>query len=161
MRSFELYGTVGAVVCCLDSLNYLIEEKDLRETFLGVHNYLDPDGLFVFDMNTPYKFENVYGDNAYILEDEENGLGIYCGWQNEYDRESGICDFYLSLFEETEEGGYVRSDEHQRERCYTKEKLEELLTDTGFELIGFFADYSFSPITKETERWYVVARAKK
>ena len=73
MRSFELYGTVGAVVCCLDSINYLLCEKDVQTTFSLVHNYLDPDGLFLFDVNTPYKFENIYGDNAYILEDELDG----------------------------------------------------------------------------------------
>ena len=161
MRSFELYGTVGAVVCCLDSLNYLLEESELRMTFEGVHNYLDPDGLFIFDMNTPYKFENVYGDNAYILEDEDDGYGIYCGWQNEYDRESGICDFYLSLFEENEDGGYIRSDEHQRERCYGDEKIRELLALCGFELLGIFSDYDFSEISEKTERWYIAARAKK
>ena len=161
MRSFELYGTVGAVVCCLDSLNYLLDEGDLRRTFAGVHNYLDPDGLFIFDMNTPYKFENVYGDNAYILEDEEDGFGIYCGWQNQYDRESGICDFYLSLFEETEEGGYIRSDEHQRERCYSLEKVNELLALCGFELLGVFSDYGFSEVLEDTERWYIIARAIK
>ena len=73
MRSFELYGTVGAVVCCLDSLNYLVNDGDLGTTFATVHNYLDPDGLFIFDMNTPYKFENIYSDNAYVLEDD----GVY------------------------------------------------------------------------------------
>ena len=70
MCAFELYGTVGAVTCCLDSLNYLLEDGDLQKCFATVHNYLDPDGLFLFDMNTPYKFRNVYADNAYVLEDE-------------------------------------------------------------------------------------------
>ena len=60
MRSFELYGTVGAVVSCLDSINYLLTEDDLCKTFRLVHNYLDPDGLFIFDVNSPYKFENIY-----------------------------------------------------------------------------------------------------
>ena len=133
MRSFELYGTVGAVVCCLDSVNYLLEDKDMEKTFMTVHNYLDPDGLFIFDMNTPYKFENVYSDNAYILEDEDDTGAIYCGWQNEYDRKSGICNFYLSLFEENEDGSYVRSDEKQTERCYSKDTVCGLLEKCGFE----------------------------
>ena len=97
MRSFELYGTVGAVVCCLDSINYLLEEKDVGTVFSLVHNYLDPDGLFLFDVNSPYKFSQVYGNNAYVLEDETEEDGevraVYCGWQNAYNRESGICDF--------------------------------------------------------------------
>ena len=67
MREFELYGTVGAVCCCLDSINYLTHDGDLEKCFSCVHNYLDPDGLFIFDVNTPYKFENVYGNNQYIF----------------------------------------------------------------------------------------------
>ncbi len=161
MREFELYGTVGAVVCCLDSVNYLLEDKDVRDTFACVHNYLDPDGLFIFDMNTPYKFENIYGDNAYILEDECDGRAVYCGWQNEYDEDSGICDFYLALFEEDGDGAYIRSDEHQRERCYTFDKIKQMLTECKLELVGVFSDYDFSSPEDTTERWYIVARAKK
>ena len=161
MRSFELYGTVGATVCCLDSLNYLLDPKDLKKTFSLVHNYSDPDALFMFDMNTPYKFENIYSDNAYILEDEKDGAAIFCGWQNFYDRESRICDFYLSVFEEDEDGAYIRSDEHQQERCYTKEQVSELLNECGFELVGIYSDLDMSEINEKTERWYFVARAKK
>ncbi len=157
MRTFELYGTVGAVVCCLDSINYLLSEDDVKKTFRTVHNYLDPDGLFLFDLNTPHKFETVYGNEAYILEDETSFLG----WQNEYDRESGICDFYLTLFEESEDGSYERSEEHQRERCYERKTVETLLKENGFELLGVFSDFDFSEPTDTCDRWYIVARAKK
>ena len=86
MREFELYGTVGAVVCCLDAVNCLLCPEDLIKCFSTVRNYLDDGGLFLFDVNSPYKFKNIFADNAYILEDE----GIYCGWQTEFDKESGI-----------------------------------------------------------------------
>ena len=161
MREFELYGTVGAVVCCLDSINYLLSDEDVKTTFKNVHNYLDPDGVFIFDMNTPYKFENIYGDMSYILEDEGEDGAVFCGWQNDYDRESGICDFYLSLFEENEDGSYDRSDEHQRERCYALDTVKKLLCESGFELLGIYSDYSFSECAEDTERWYIAARAKK
>ena len=165
MRSFELYGTVGAVVCCLDSLNYLLEESDVKKVFSLVHNYLDPDGIFLFDVNSPYKFRHVYGDNAYVLEDEREEGGevraVYCGWQNAYDEESGICDFYLSLFEEVEEDLYRRSDEHQRERCYSPECLQSLLQSCGFELLGIWGDDRFGEVTDTAERLYFAARAKK
>lgn len=166
MRSFELYGTVGAVTCCLDSINYLLNENDVRTTFATVHNYLDPDGLFLFDVNSPYKFKHIYGDNAYILEDEltdEQGLvsSVYCGWQNHYDEETGLCTFDLSLFEEREDGSYDRSDEMQTERCYTKEQLKTLLTETGFEVLGCFGGWDFSEPLQDCERYYFVARAKK
>ena len=78
MRSFELYGTVNAVVCCLDGINHLTGKGDISRCFATVHNYLDPDGLFVFDVNTPFKFESFYADNDYILEDD----GVTVCWQN-------------------------------------------------------------------------------
>jgi len=166
MRTFELYGTVGAVTCCLDSINYLLREQDVKTTFATVHNYLDPDGLFLFDVNTPYKFKHVYGDNSYILEDEltdEDGdvQAVYCGWQNHYDEKTHLCTFDLSLFEERKDGGYDRSDEQQAERCYTQEQLQELLTSTGFELLGCFGGWDFSEPKDNCERYYFVARAKK
>ena len=162
MRAFELYGTVGATVCCLDSINYLLDENDVRACFACVHNYLDPDGLFIFDVNSPHKFENVYGNESYILEDEnEDGSAIYCGWQNEFDAESGICDFYLTLFEEDEDGAYLRSDEHQQERCYSLDEIKSALESNRLELLGVFADWQFSQPVNDTERWYFVARAKK
>ena len=159
MRRFELYGTVGAIVCCLDSLNYLTGDGDLAECFHCVHNYLDPSGLFLFDVNTPYKFENVYANNAYILEDTVNGEAVYCGWQNDYDAENGICDFCLSVFRERD-GAYVREDEEQHERCYTKEQIITTLEACGFEVLGIYSGYAFEAPQEQTERWYFAARKK-
>lgn len=166
MRKFELYGTVGAITCCLDSVNYLLTEQDVRACFLCAHNYLDPDGLFLFDVNTPYKFANIYGDHAYVLEDTMLGDGggernIFCGWQNDFDAVSGRCLFDLSLFEQTEDGRYVRSDEQQEEQCYDRQTLERLLLETGFELLGCFGDLKFGKPDEKTPRWYFVARCKK
>lgn len=165
MRSFELYGTVGAVTCCLDSVNYLLTEDDLAACFSLVHNYLDPGGLFFFDVNTPYKFRTVYGRNAYILEEETRSRkarrSVYCGWQNAYSPRSGVCEFSLSVFEEQADGSYLRSDERQRERCYSKETLTAALRAAGLEPLGVFADFAFSGPTKTAERWYFCARAIK
>lgn len=162
MRCFELYGTVGAITCCLDSLNYLTEDGDLETCLKCVHNYLDPDGLFIFDVNTPYKFENVYGDQHYIFESKNSfGENAYCGWQNDYDAETGLCSFYLSVFTEEKDGRFSRADEVQTERCYSKEELTDNLKKCEFEIIGFYGDYNFSAPQSNCERWYVIARAKK
>ncbi len=158
MRAFELYGTVGAVTCCLDSVNYLTGEGDLDRCFATVHNYLDPNGLFLFDVNTPYKFEYVYADNAYILEDEESGS--YCGWQNAYDRETHLCDFYLSVFRRDGEH-YLRADEEQRERCYSMDEIRQSLEKNGFELLSVSEDFSFGTPKETSERWYFAARCIK
>ena len=163
MREFELYGTVGAISCCLDSINYLTEKEDVKKCFSLAHNYLDPDGLFLFDMNTPYKFENIYADNSYIHEiyDEQYSINYYCGWQNEYNPETRLCNFYLSVFTEDENGKFRREDEVQTEKCYELDEIKGLLEETGFEILGVFGDTKFSPVDEKTERWHFVARAKK
>lgn len=166
MRTFELYGTVGGVTCCLDSLNYLTGDGDLVKAIRNVRLYLEPGGLFLFDVNTPYKFEHIYGDESYILEeelppDEDGGdsVPIYCGWQNHYDKKTRLCDFWLSIFLEWETGSYRRYDEHQLERCYTLEEIRSALENNGFELVGVFGGYDFEKPEETTPRWYFVARA--
>jgi hypothetical protein len=72
-----------------------------------------------------------------------------------------VCDFYLSVFSEDEDGSYFRADEQQKERCYTESEIRASLERAGFELIGIYGDYKFSEPTDTSERWYFVARAKK
>ena len=163
MREFELYGTVGAITCCLDSLNYLVGEGELDRVFALAHNYLDPDGLFLFDVNTPYKFENIYGNNTYVYEEEDCGEGAFCVWQNYFDEKTRLCDFKLTVFEKDEEsrGAYFRRDEEQTERCYSRNEIADTLEKNGFELIGIYSDFDLTPAHDSDERWYFVARAKK
>jgi len=154
MRCFELYGTVDAVVCCLDSINHLVGSGDLYRCFSCVHNYLVPGGLFIFDVNTPYKFKNVYGDNSYILESD----GIFCGWQNYYNEKSRICDFFLSVFEAGRDGRYSRADVCQRERMYSEKSIKRALNKSGFELLCLSGGYDFSAPHESCERWYITAK---
>ncbi len=157
MREFELYGTVEATVSCLDCLNHLTNTKDFEKCLSLVRNYLVPDGIFIFDLNSKYKFENIYADNSFVLEED----GIMCVWQNFYNEKNHICDFYISLFSEDEDGRYTRTDEYQSERMYTERTVKNLLAKTGFELIGIYGDLDFSPAREEDERIYVIAKAKK
>ena len=113
ISDFELYGTVGAVVSCLDVINHLTEPEDVKRCFSLVHNYLDPDGLFLFDVNTPYKFRNIYADNDYVLEED----GAVCVWSNRLSADGKLCDFRLSVFERQRDGRYIRRNSVQSERC--------------------------------------------
>ncbi|MBQ7500067.1 MAG: class I SAM-dependent methyltransferase [Clostridia bacterium] len=152
MTSFELYGTVEGVVCCFDSLNYLTDEADLDKCFALVRNYLEKGGVFYFDMNTPYKFENVYGCNDYIIEAD----GVYCGWQNSYDPESGICEFALDIFAEGKDGSYRRFSEEHYEKRYELEAVRALLEKNGFDCRVFSDPNAEHPASDEDERWYFV-----
>lgn len=157
MTEFELYGTVDAAVCCLDGINHLNGSGQLEKCFSLVHNYLVPDGLFIFDVNTPKKFEEVYGNRDYILEDD----GVLLAWQNDYNEKRRICDFYISVFTEDEDGRYIREDSVQRERCYSAAYLKRVLKKCGFEIVSFSSGYDFEPAADDAHRWYITARCKK
>ena len=157
MREFELYGTVDLTVSCLDCINHLTSPKDLDKCLDLVHNYLIPDGLFIFDVNGKFKFENIYGDRAYSMEED----GKVCIWQNSYNEKTKLCDFYITVFEECEDGRYERYDDAQRERMYTLSVLKKHLLSSGFELVGAYSDFAFTEATDNDERIYIVAKCKK
>jgi SAM-dependent methyltransferase len=157
MSEFELYGTVDVTVSCLDSINHITDTKKLKKCFELVHNYLIPDGLFIFDLNTRYKFENVYSDNTFVMETDKN----YCVWQNYYSKKGGTCDFYITVFSQDEDGRYERQEAVDRERAYSLKHISRLLSDAGFETVDIYGDYDFNQADGNDERVYVVARCIK
>ncbi len=157
MREFELYGTVDIAVSCLDCINHLTKLSDVKKCFSLVHNYLSDDGLFIFDVNGKYKFENIYADRYYVMEED----GVICMWQNDYNAVTKKCDFYITVMQECRDGRYERSDEMGTERMYTVSTLKNALSGCGFEFIGAYSDFAFGAGTDADERIYFVARCKK
>ena len=129
----------------------------MRRALSLVHNYLAPGGLFLFDLNTPYKFENVYGSNDYVIEDE----GVLVAWRNSYNRRTKLCRFSVTTFTENEDGTYSREDAYQCERCYPFRTIKKLLCDANFELLFISSDFTERPAAPDAERWYVAARCIK
>ncbi len=155
MAEFELYGTVRAALCCLDSLNYLTRDGDLEKTFALLDNYIEPGGLLFFDVNTPRKFADVYGNQSYILEDDK----VYCGWENEFDDRSGLCTFRLTFFEKQKGGLWRRTDEEQVERCYTPDHIQAALQDAGFRILALTGDLTTgAPATDADHRHYYLCQ---
>ncbi len=154
MRNFELYGTVDAVVSCLDCLNYLPSKEGLVRCFRLVNNYLGPGGVFIFDMNSPYKFKHIYGDNDIILEND----GVFCGWHNAYDSKHGTCTFDLTIFADQGKGKWARLEESQKEYCYSLAVIREALEESGLSLIKVVSDFDEAPVTDTTERFFFLCR---
>ena len=112
MREFELYGTVKAVISVCDSVNYITKKEELRKVFQLVNNYLDPEGLFIFDFNTEYKYRELIGETV-IAEDREDVSFI---WFNEYDEESHLNDIDLKVFVQEEGDIYQKFQEEHIQR---------------------------------------------
>ncbi len=157
MTAFELYGTVEAVVSCLDTVNHLTNYRDLRQMLALVHNYLAPGGLFLFDLNSRHKFETEYADRAYTMERD----GDFLIWQNAYHPKTHIADFYITLFQQERGGNYRRSDEHIRERMYPTSAIKKELEKAGFSLLSIGDTPYGDTVGKEADRLYFVARCEK
>ena len=156
MCSFELGGSVDAVVCCLDGINHLTRRDDLLSCFSTVSHYLAQGGVFVFDLNTPHKFKTTYADRDYIFEDD----GIMCCWRNRLSKKGDRVYFYLTVYREDERGLWHREDGIESERAYGRRAIENALRDCGVELLSISAGYGFEEIKAETDRWYITARKK-
>ena len=158
MREFELYGTVRAVVSVCDCVNYVTEEEErIRpEVFRLVNNYLDPDGVFLFDFNTKYKYQEILGDQV-IAEDREACSFI---WDNYYDEEEEINEYELTLFVQCEEQKslYRKYQELHYQRAYTLEQMKELLAAGGLIFEAAYDAYTLEEPTSKSERITVAAR---
>lgn len=162
MRSFELYGTVRAVVSVCDSLNYLLEDEDLTACFRLVNNYLDPSGIFIFDFNTRYKYETVIGDSV-IAENREDCSFI---WENYYDADSGINEYDLTIFVKEPEASssgeelFSRFQEVHFQRGYTLEEMRSFIERSGLAFVRAFDADTLGAVTGTSERIYCVAQER-
>ena len=182
MREFELFGTVNAIVCICDSINYLTELSDITHVFRLANNYLESAGIFVCDFKTRHYFKDVVADST-IAEDREDVSFI---WDNYYDDEKNINELTLSLFlpeidEITEyNSDYNSSDnydslaednqkdeeaplyriyqEFHYQRGLTIDDMKKCVQDSGMELVAMYDAFTWKPATDKSERIYVVAR---
>lgn len=156
MREFELYGTVRAIVSICDSMNYLMNEDDLLTVFRLVNNYLDPKGIFIFDLNTVYKYEELLGD-ATIAENREESSFI---WENTYYAEDHVNEYDLTLFIREEDGRYQKYEETHYQKAYELENIKRLIEKAGMEYVAAYDAFTKEAPKRDSERVYVIAREK-
>lgn len=154
MREFELFGTVKAVVSICDSMNYITEDTDLRKVFELVNNYLDPGGVFIFDLNTLYKYREVMGECT-IAENREDASFI---WDNYFDADTGINEYDLAVFVPEKQGLYRKFEETHFQRGYELETVKRLLEEAGLGYLAAYDAFTNELPKADSERIYVIAR---
>ena len=150
---FELYGTVDAIVCLMDSLNYITYKNDVKRVLSLVNNYLNPGGLFIFDLNSRYKLEHILGDNVFCSSD----IDVAYIWQNSFDKAKSISRFDLTFFVGSDDG-YTRFDEEHYERAYDIDEMKKMIISAGLELCPVYREFDFKPPVKSTERIFFICR---
>lgn len=154
MREFELYGTVRAVISLCDTMNYLTEYDDLVNVCRLVNNYLDPNGIFLFDLKTDHYFKSI-GCQSFCDADEE----VSFIWDNDYDEEKRINSYALTLFVQEEDNRYERFDEYHEQRAFSIDEVRCAIEESGMIFLAAI-DKNGAPATKDTDRVYIIAREK-
>ena len=157
MEELDLFGTINAAVCTLDSINHITDEETVKKVFSKVSLFMEDKGLFIFDVNTPYKHREVLGDNTFIYDMDD----VYCVWQNSTDKDTLLTEVSLDIFEkdtEEEEDVYYRYSEEFSEKGYELEKIREWLEKYKFEVLGIYEEMTKNEVKDNTQRAVFVAR---
>lgn len=154
MREFELYGTVRAIVSICDSMNYLMEYEDLVQVLKLANNYLDPKGVFLFDMNTVYKYREQLGEQT-IAENREESSFI---WENYFDEDEMVNEYDLTLFIREEDGRYAKYEETHYQRAFEIDEVKAAIKEAGMELVAVYDAFTRQAPKADSDRVYFVVR---
>ncbi|MCK1982088.1 MULTISPECIES: class I SAM-dependent DNA methyltransferase [Peribacillus] len=154
MAELEGLGQFDCVTIFCDSLNYLRDEEDIVKTFIRVHEHLKNGGLFLFDIHSIYKMEEIFRDNTFAVNGEE----VSYIWDCFPGAEPYSVEHDLSFFVRDDESGlYDRFDELHYQRTYPVEQYKKWLEQAGFTVSEILADLEEAPLVTETERILFVA----
>ena len=152
MEQLDLFGTIDAAVCCLDGVGYVTDGETLARAFSRVRLFMNPGGVFIFDINAPDFLRSLDGC-AFTREDED----AFCVYQGEYDAESEVFTYTLDLFER--QGRlYRRTTEYHSERAYEPALLRDMLLAAGFSSVEIFGDRALRAPDERDERIYLCAK---
>ena len=146
MVEFENPNSYDLIVILLDSINYVTDPRDLERLFKNCYKNLKPNGLLVFDINSEYKMNEVFGSNCYVYEYED----IFYTWDNFMEDE--LVDMHLNFFIEDEDGRYDRIYEYQQERAYGRDFVKRLVAKAGFSDIKMFDEDDMGKIKEDSLR---------
>lgn len=155
MVKIELYDKVDAIICICDSVNYILEEEDLLKFLKRIKSYLNTGGIFIFDINTIYKFKNILSDNTFC----QTTKNLAYTHENFFDEDEMINEFYTNFFIEDEKTKlYRRFVEIHYEKGYTFEKITKLLEKAELKLLAIYDDLTFEKPTNTSERVFFVVK---
>lgn len=153
MSKLNINSKFNLITCSLDSTNYIVEEENLKNYFKGVSSHLEPEGIFVFDINSYYKLSKVLGNNTYSYDEED----IFYSWDNYFEEDT----LYMNLVFFVKSGElYERFDEEHIEKAYKTEHLDEVLDECGLKVVEKVDNYGEEKITDLTERITYIVKKK-
>ena len=109
--------------------------------------------VFIFDLNTEYKYRELLADNTFAEAREESSFI----WDNFYDESSGINEYDLTLF--IREGQlYRKYEETHFQKAYSLDEVKRAALEAGMEFVAAYDACTRNPVREDSERIYVIMR---
>ncbi|MCR8631475.1 class I SAM-dependent DNA methyltransferase [Paenibacillus radicis (ex Xue et al. 2023)] len=165
LRDWQLMRPVDAVISLCDCFNYLLEEDDVSQAFVQAYSGLKDEGVFVFDVHTPFQLKAYAQEQPFFLNEDD----IAYIWTSELDLARCEIEHALTIFAKDNAAGagsidavesnrFSRIDEYHVQRAYPLDWLKEQLLAAGFREVDCYADFLWKPVTETTQRAFFVAR---
>lgn len=139
MKKLDLYGSCDAFLCMIDGFNYILNPNSLYNIAKRIKTcFLEPDGLFVFDLSSEYKLKSYIGSNTFIYDGED----VFYSWENKYYENIKMCEMYLNFFVKEKEH-YKRFGERHLQRAYREEEIRKIFLAAGFSSVDAYSPLSF------------------
>jgi SAM-dependent methyltransferase len=126
--SFRVLGKFDGAVSTFDSLNHILDEKDLAAAFQRIAAALKPGAPFAFDMLLESAYRTNWTDAFSIVRDDHVLLLSGSG----FDFRTRLAQCRITMFRLLD-GVWTRSDVEVLERCYTSDEIDAALSGAGFE----------------------------
>lgn len=127
VRQFSLPEHYDVITCLFDSLNYILTPLGLKAAFASARRHLNPDGLFIFDMNTEAGYLKQW-NHASVPVRQEACLLIL---ETSYNRKARLAQCLINGF--VKEGNrYRRFEERHLQRAFPEKTLDRMLKQFGF-----------------------------
>ena len=150
LLSLDLYGTIRAAVSTFDTYNHIGPAENFEAAIRKAAYFMEKDGVFIFDLNTPYKHQKILAGETFTIEAED----AECHWSNHYDEATGRVDIAIDI-------DYLETGEHFKESfseySYPLDMVTALLEKYGFAVARIADGESFGPVRADSPRWIITA----
>ncbi|NLJ65450.1 MAG: class I SAM-dependent methyltransferase [Christensenellaceae bacterium] len=150
MRELSFHKKQDAVLATCDGVNYL-DSTGFISFLESAYSLLNFDGVIAFDASTPYKLQEILGNNTFTLVEDD----ICYIWQNFWDEDNQKVILSLDIFTKTGDK-YLRIKEEQQQWAHDVNFIEDSLKNAGFADIEF-CNMQGETISESDERIFAVA----
>ncbi|WP_129688138.1 class I SAM-dependent DNA methyltransferase [Gottfriedia acidiceleris] len=156
MVELDGFDQLDCVTIFCDSLNYLETEAQVKQTFKKVNESLKDNGLFLFDVHSPYKIEEIFGEETFFIDDAELSLVWSC---TQGEHPFSVEHDLVFFMKEENRDLYERFEEYHNQRTFPINTYKSLLNQTGFEVKEIIADFD-EAVDDTSERIFFIAMKK-